>query len=210
MIKLILSAVLCFSVILSVSGQIIVVPGGSGSTAAAATFEHGFLPGKQFKIYPTAGKYDFKGRKLRVKLIDDRDNVKLKRVQCSDIELTNKSEFVDAQSIYKVEQYIDTLFRQSGITIDSTAAEALTIRFEGVDGRLYGAGYVRVHGLCQMKISYNNITKTYCSNISDADKNSPISPTAVVTRKTATRAMVSASFRDVIEQFLVDFKSYVE
>jgi len=58
-----------------------------------------------------------------------------------------------------------------------------------------------------MKIKYHNVLKTYCIDITDADKNSPISPNAFVTRKTATRIMASVSIREVIEQFFVDMRS---
>ena len=196
--------ILFFAGTFSLSGQIIIIP--VGLIVAVTVPQHGFLPGKKFKIYPTIEKYDFKGRKIRVELFDDRPGMNLKRVGCSGMEMTGQSEFANPETIYKVEQYIDTLFTQSGIVIDAAATDTLRVHFEAVDARLFGVAYVRVHGLCQMKMEYNNNTKTYCADISDADKNSPIKPTAVVTRKTATRVMASASMREVLEQFLSDLK----
>jgi hypothetical protein len=84
----------------------------------------------------------------------------------------------------------------------------LQIKLEGIDSRLIGFGYIRVHGLCQMKIKYKGITKTYCIDITDADQNSPISSYAFVSRLTATRILASASIREVIEQFFVDLKTF--
>ncbi|MEO6453809.1 MAG: hypothetical protein ABIN97_07060 [Ginsengibacter sp.] len=58
-----------------------------------------------------------------------------------------------------------------------------------------------------MKINFKNISKTYCIDITDKDKHSPIGGNAFVTRKTATRVITSAAIREVIEQFLSDFKA---
>jgi hypothetical protein len=187
-----------------VKAQVVVIP----MIGAAAMPEHGFLPGKKFQFYPTIDKYDFTGLKLRVELFDDRDSLKLHQVECSDIQFTNTSEFADANTIYIVKQYFDTLFKQSGAIIDSSSSDLLQARLEGIDARLIGFGSVRAHGLCQIKIKYQEHEKTYCVDITDADKHSPVKPTAFVTRKTGTRIIASASIREVIEQFLIDLKNY--
>jgi len=200
---LLLISTLC--IVNSAHCQVIIVP--IGLIGASAMPEHGFLPGKKFKFYSTIGKYDFNGRQFRVELYDDRAILKLKKTECSDIEFTNTSEFSQPDCMNKVSQYIDTLFRQSNARVDSTATDTLKIKFEGIDARLIGFGYARVHGLCQMKVTYHNFNKTYCIDITDADKNSPIGPNAFVTRLTATRIMASASIREVLEQIIVDLKS---
>lgn len=168
--------------------------------------EHGFLPGKKIHFYPTIDKYDFHGLKLRIELFDDRDSLKLDKIQCSEINFTNTSEFTDPNCIFFVGRYLDSLFKQSGATLDSNSIDTLQVRFEGIDARLIGFGYIRAHGLCQMKIKYHNAIKTYCIDITDADKHSPIDSNAFVTRLTATRIMASASIREVIEQFFIDIK----
>jgi len=186
-------------------GQVIIVPIGLSATIGAAIMpEHGFLGGKKFAFYPTIEKYDFNGLTLRVELMDDRPNLKLTKVQCSEIPFTNTSEFADPACIYKVKEYLDTLFRQAGAKIDSTASDTLRVKLEGIDARLIGFGQIRAHGLCQMTFSYHNFTKQYCIDITDADKHSPIGKNAFVTRKTATRVIASAAIREVIEQFFVD------
>lgn len=168
--------------------------------------EHGFLPGKKFKFYPTIDKYDFNGLKLRMELFDSRDFHNNTKIKCSDLELTNTSEFADPASIYKVCEYFEKLFSQSGAMIDSTSSDTLQIWLEGIDARLIGFGYIRAHGLCQIRVKYHNLNKTYCTDITDADPHSPISPNALVTRLTATRIIASASIREVIEQFFVDLR----
>jgi len=185
--------------------QVIIIP--IGLIGASVMPEHGFLPGKKFKFYPAINKYDFNGSKFRIELIDCRDILKLKKIQCSELEFTNTSEFASPDCIYKVGQYIDTLFNQCGAILDTTAKDTVKVRFEGIDTRLIGFGSIRVHGLCQMSINYHNFTKTYCIDITDADKNSPISPNAFVTRLTATRIMSSISMRGIIEQIIADLQS---
>jgi hypothetical protein len=199
--KKIILSILSVFIINFVMGQLIIIPIPIGKGLVP---EHGFLPGSKFKFYPTINTYDFKGFKLRVEVYDDRENVKLTKTHCSDLEFTNTSEFTNSNCIFKVSQYVDTLLEQSRATLDSTSTDTLQVKLEGIDARLIGFGYVRVHGLCQIKVKYHNITKIYCSDITDADKNSPISPNALVSRKTATRIMASASIREVIEQFFVD------
>ncbi len=187
-----------------IKAQVIIFP--IGIIGATIMPEHGFLPGKKFKYYSTIDKYNFNGLKIRIELYDERKNLLLTKIQCSETLLTNTSEFTSTNSIYKLGNYLDTLFKQAGVIIDTNSTDILKIKLEAIDARLIGFGYIRVHGLCQIKINYRNINKTYCIDITDADKNSPISPNAFVTRLTATRIMASAAMREVIEQFFADIK----
>ena len=205
MLKRLLVFIFALYIINSAHSQIIIVP--IGLIGVAVTPEHGFLPGKKFKFYPALNKYDFNGRKFRIELTDCREKLKLKKIQCSELAFTNTSEFTSPDCIFKVGRYIDTLFHQSGAVLDTTANDTVKVRFEGIDSRLIGFGTIRVHGLCQMTMNYRNFTKTYCIDITDADKNSPINPNAVVTRLTATRIMSSISMREIIEQMIADLKS---
>lgn len=175
---------------------------------AAIVPEHGFLPGKKFPFYSTIDKYDLSTLKLRVEMFDERNSLNLQRINCSELKLTNTSEFKNSDCIYKVGQYFDKLLKESGASLDSTATDTLKINLQAIDARLIGFGYITVHGLCQMKIKYHNHFNIYCVDITDSDKHSPISPTAFVTRLTATRIIASASIREVIEQFFIDLKSY--
>jgi hypothetical protein len=202
-----LLTLIAFSIFsVTIYGQIIVFPIPVGVISKAMP-EHGFLPGKKFKLYPTIDKYDFSELKVRIELFDDRPLANLNKTECSEMQFTNSSEFESPGTIYKVKEYLDTLLRQTGAVIDSTSTDTIQVRLEGIDSRLIGFGNVRVHGLCQMKIKYHGKTNTYCTDITDADKHSPISKNAFVTRLTATRIMTSASIREVIEQFFVDLKT---
>lgn len=169
--------------------------------------EHGFLPGKKFQFYPTIGKYDFSRLKPRLEVYDDRESANLTKVDCSEIEFTNTSEFAQPDCIHLLAKYADTLFSQAGATIDSTSTDTIQIHLEGIDARMIGFGVIRAHGLCQLKIRYHNATKTYCIDITDADKDSPLGKNAFVTRKTATRIIGSAAMRAALEQIFKDIHS---
>lgn len=169
--------------------------------------EHGFLAGKKFTFYPTIDKYNFSEMSLRIEIEDKRNELKVKTLKCSSVEISNKSEFVGNYGTSKVYEYFQFLLPQSGIRIEQTSNEVLKTELIALDCRLFGFGEITAHGLCEMKITYKNISKTYCIDITDKDKHCPISSNSWVTRKTATRIMTSAAIREVIELFLIDLKS---
>lgn len=191
--------------------QIIYPQGGAiGSLlyTAGAEFmpEHGFLPGKKFPTYETVEKFDFNGKKIKVVLFDDRNTLNLKKIDCSEVELTNSSEFKNEQGIAKVWEYINKLANDSKLIIDKDAPYEYEIRLMALDARLIGFGSIDVHGMTQIKVTHNGVEKIYCTDIQDGDKNSPLSKSSFVSRKTATRFMMSASIRETIEKFLKDLK----
>ena len=185
-----------------------VIGGLSYALAKEIMPEHGFLPGKKFPTYPTVNTFDFKDLKLKVILYNDRDERKLTKINCSEVEINNKTELKAEQGTVKVWDYLNTLFLQSKISIDTTSTDELEVRLTALDCRLIGFGQIAVHGLCQMEFKYKGITKTYCTDIEDGDKNAPLSKTSFVSRKTATRYMASASIRETIEKFLNDLKDW--
>jgi hypothetical protein len=169
--------------------------------------EHGFLPGKEFKFYPTVEKYDFGGRKIRVELYDDRDSLRLVQLECAKVEIDNQSEFVGARGAQAVQYYWAKLLPEADMVLDSTAADTVKVHLEALDSRMIGHFSIRAHGLCQMRIEHSGGIKTYCVDITDKDPHSPVSSHAFVTRLTATRIITSAAIREVIEQFFIDLKA---
>ena len=140
-----LTLVICFSSLCK--GQITYPQGGlisnlSYSLASSLTPEHGFLPGKKFPIYPLIKKNDFNEMSLKVILYDDRKNMSLNKINCSEIEITNQSELNSEQGTSKVLEYIHSLFLESNIKIDSSSTNELEIRLTALDCRLIGFGQV--------------------------------------------------------------------
>jgi hypothetical protein len=168
--------------------------------------EHGFLPGKEFKFYPTIKKYNFAGLKVRAEIYDQRADLQIKKLDCSDVDITNQSEYWGESGVSKVRDYVQFLCSQSDITLDSAASDTLKIYLEVLDTRLIGVGSVTVHGLCKMTIKIKDFSKSYCIDITDKSLHSPISKNALVTRKTATRVIQSASIREVLELFFEDIQ----
>ena len=169
--------------------------------------EHGFLPGKDFKFYPTVDKYDLGGRKVRVELYDDRDSLRLVKLECAQVEINNQSEFVGARGARAVQYYWAKLIPEANMVLDSTATDTVRVHLEALDSRMVGHFSIRAHGLCQMRIQHRGVSKTYCVDITDKDPHSPVSRHALVTRLTATRIITSAAIREVIEQFFIDVKT---
>lgn len=169
--------------------------------------EHGFLPGKKFPTYETVEKFDFKGRKIKVVLFDERNTLNLKKLDCSEVEITNSSEFAGEQGIAKVWEYINKVANDSKLVIDKNAPDEYEIRLMALDSRLIGFGSIAAHRLTQIKVTHNGIEKIYCTDLEDGDKNAPLSKSSFVSRKTATRLMMSASIRDTVEKFLSDLKT---
>ena len=166
--------------------------------------EHGFLPGKKFPTYETVEKFDFNNKKIKIVLYDDRNTLNLTNIDCSKVGLTNSSEFNKEQGIVKVWEYLNKLANDSKLIIDKDATEEYEIRLMALDTRLIGFGSIDVHGMCQISVKHNGIEKIYCTDIQDGDKNSPLSKSSFVSRKTATRFMMSAAIRETIEKFLKD------
>lgn len=179
---------------------------GSFLYTAAAEFmpEHGFLPGKAFPTYNTVEKYDFNNKKIKIILFDDRNSLNLKKTECSQVTLTNKSEFNNEQGIVKVWEYLNKLANDSKLIIDKDASDEYEIRLMALDTRLIGFGSIDVHGICQISVKHNGIEKIYCTDIQDGDKNAPLSKSSFVSRKTATRFMMSSAIRETIEKLLKD------
>jgi hypothetical protein len=171
--------------------------------------EHGYawLKGKKLKIYPTLGQYDFKGRQLRVVVSDDRYTLQLPHLNCSETEITNTSEYAGESGADVVCNYLQTLFPQANLIIDSNAIDTLKMSIKALDARLFMHFSGTVHGLCQIHVQLGNFNKTYCRDITDKDDHSPVSSNALVTRNGATRIMLSAAVREVIEQFFIDLQA---
>jgi len=132
----------------------------------------------------------------------------LLKINCSEVEINNKSELKGEQGTVKVWDYLNTLFLQSNIIIDTTSEDELEVRLTALDCRLIGHGQTVVHGLCQLEFKYKGLTKTYCTDIEDGDINAPLSKKSFVSRKTATRYMASAAIRETIEKFLTDLEDW--
>ncbi len=203
--KIILGLLLLFSAVGAEAQHIIVTFAWMPERAMMP--EHGFLPGKKFRFYPAIGKYDLGGKRLRVELHDERDSLRLMRVDCSPVEMTKTSEFEGPYGTHVVENYIDTLFAPAGAVVDSSSSDVLKVNLEALDARLIGFGSITAHGLCMMTTEWHGTTHHYCVDVTDKDPHSPISSHAFVTRKTATRVIAAAAIREALEKVITDLQA---
>ncbi len=169
--------------------------------------EHGFLPGQDFTFYSAVHKYDLKGASYYIKVDDDRSILQLQKITCSKKKLTNTSEFEGQYGLETFSKYAAALFSQANAVVTVEAKDTVQITLEALDSRLIGFLFIRAHGLCQIRVKYKSLEKTYCVDITDADEHSPVSSDAWVTRLTATRIMTAAAMREIIEYVLADLQN---
>lgn len=81
---------------------------------------------------------------------------------------------------------------------------AIIVELEGLSFKLIGAGYIVAHGFVQFKVSSPFLNRTYCSDMTDHDEDTPLKWYSLVTRKTASRLIVSGSMKRAAEQFVRD------
>lgn len=164
--------------------------------------KYGFLPGVKFPIYPTISKYDLKGKKINPIYRDER--YLFSKSSCSPWNFQKDSEFEGLYGLILFKTYFDSLLVNSNAIIDTTNGELIIVSLQVLQPLLFGRGHITVHGLCQLKVQFNEDAVIYCADIKDGDPNSPLSSDAFVTRKTAYRKMTSASMREAIEKYLID------
>lgn len=177
-----------------------------GLNSEAQNSEYGFLPGKKFPFYKLIGNYDLMGKRISIRLTDERKAAGLETISCSDIPLRNQTEFKDEYGVEVTRQYFFQLLADANAITDSLADDILEIEIQALDARLVGFGNITAHGLCQLKITYQGESVVLCTDLTDKDPHSPVSSKAWVTRKTATRIILSAAIRETVEKTIVSIK----
>ncbi len=163
----------------------------------------------QFPLYQTKTNFDFKGKVINIDFKDFRDSLNLKKVECSEFDIKNETEFDSETGSQIVKAYLDSLFVKSKFIINQNQnSEIVVVKLNVLDGKKTGIMIPKVHGICQMVFEYRDFKHTYCIDLQDGQTNSPIGRTTVITIKEAKGVLICASIREVIELFLKDFKTY--
>jgi hypothetical protein len=164
-----------------------------------------YFPGIEFPFLKPLKEFDFHDKALRVEFYDDRENLNLQHLNCSTMRITKR--WADLASKYgtlNTVDYMNKLLKNAHIKLDSLSDDKFEIHLQALDTRIIGAIYFRVHGLCQVRIQYKGVSKTYCTNFTDADPHSPLGKNAFTTRPEAYRLITAAAVREVTEQFMTD------
>lgn len=173
--------------------------------AGSNVFYYGFLPGTDYKYFNPLQKIDLKGKEFNIEIIDARG--KIKKVECfKDDEIDRDTELEGDLGLNYFRNYLITMIENNNGKINAKSENKIVVKLEGLSYLMYGFVFIRAHGLVQFEVSAPGLEKKYCSDMTDADDDSPLSQFSAVTRKTASRIMVSGSTRRALEFFLVDLQ----
>lgn len=193
--KTILSFALAFSCLLSLPVL---------ASAGSNIFYYGTLPGTDYKYFKPLQKLDLKGKQFNIEIIDARE--KIEKVECFEDVIDKKTELEGDLGLNYFRNCLTTMIENCNGKISAESANKMTIKLEGLSFMMYGFVFSRVHGLVQFEVSSNGLTKRYCADMTDADADSPLDQFSFVTRKTASRIIVSGSVRRALESLLVDLQ----
>jgi len=166
------------------------------------TLKYGYLPGGDYQYYSPIKKSDLKGKSYNLVISDDRSGVS--KIVCSDIALDRNTELEGSNGFNFFSKYCRAMIEANNGIVDSDSQNTIQIKLKGLSAQYYGFGYVKVHGLVEFDVLFDNLQKTYCSDMVDGDEDAPLKATSFATRKGALRKMVSGSTRRALEMFIND------
>lgn len=169
---------------------------------SCSTLYYGYLPGTEYKLLKPIAAIDLKGKAFNIEFKDGRGLNN--RISCSDYTLDRQTELEGNLGMEFFRQSIVTMIQASNGKVDSNAPDKVVVELDGLSFELIGAVYIVAHGLVEFKATSPLLNKTYCSDMTDHDADAPLKWYTLVTRKTATREIVSGSMRRAVEGFVKD------
>lgn len=163
---------------------------------------YGFLPGTEYKMLKPENAIDLKGKSFSIEFRDNRKDVN--KIACSDYSLDRETELEGALGAEYFKESVKAMIEGSNGKIDAASPNKVVLELEGLSFKLIGAVYIVAHGFAQFKVNSPFLNKTYCSDMTDHDEDAPLKWYSLVTRKTASRLMVSGSVRRAAEAFVRD------
>jgi hypothetical protein len=169
---------------------------------SCSTLYYGYLPGTEYKLLKPVTTIDLKGRAFNIEFKDSRGNTD--HISCSDYTLDRETELEGNFGMEFLRQEVTTMIEASNGKVDPSAPDKVVVDLNGLSFKLIGAFYIVAHGFVEFRATSPYLNKTYCSDMTDHDKDAPLAWYSFVTRKTATRLMVSGSMRRAVESFVKD------
>lgn len=165
---------------------------------------YGFLPGDDYEIYQPMKEFDLKDKSFDFEIVDSRGNKR--SVDCIKFELDRNTELEGKVGMSLVSEYFGKTLIGAGARLISDSGKKLKVEVEGLSFQLVGFGLITVHGIIQVRVNYEQKSKTYCVDLTDRDDDpyNPLSWYSFDTRVGASRKMVSAAVRKVVDQVLLD------
>lgn len=180
----------------------------AGLLCSCGPLYYGFLPGTDYMMLKPEKEIDLKGKSFNVEFRDNRKDVN--KIACSEYSLDRETELEGRLGAQYFRESMKAMIEGSNGKIDAASPNRVVVELEGVSFKLIGAGYIVAHGLVQFKVASSFLNKTYCSDMTDHDDDAPLKWYSVVTRKTASRLMVSGSVRRATESFIRDLANMVQ
>ncbi len=173
----------------------------SACASVKHTAQYGFLPGSEYQFYPPIRAVDLDGQHFNLLITDARGS---ENIKCSDITLPRETELEGAKGYEFFSNYARKFIEANNGVVDSSAKDTIELKLRGLDGKIYGFGFVRIWGLIEFDAIVGSTSKAYCSAMVDGDRDSPLRVSSMDTKKGAFRKMVSGSTRRALEQFVND------
>lgn len=167
-----------------------------------ASLYYGYLPGTSYKFYKPINIIDLKGKSYDITFKDSRSNIR--EIECSPHSLDRNTELEGNMGFSYFQQYVTQFVENNNGSIDGASLNQVTFELEALSFRLVGAFYIVMHGFVQVRVSTPNFSKVYCADMTDHDQDAPLKWYSLVTRKTATRLIVSGAVRRVLEDIMTD------
>jgi hypothetical protein len=166
---------------------------------------YGFLPGTDYKMLKPEKDIDLKGRSFNIEFKDSRKNID--KINCSEYALDRETELEGELGVQYFRESLTAMINGSNGKIDPASPNKIVVELEGQSFKLIGAVYIVAHGFVQFKVTSPFLNKTFCSDMTDHDEDAPLKWYSLVTRKTASRLMVSGSMRRAAENFVRELAS---
>lgn len=163
---------------------------------------YGYLPGMPYTILEPRSPIYLHGKTFNLEFHDSRGTII--KIDCSKHTLDRNTELEGKLGMQYLRACVVAMIENSNGKIDEASPNKVVIELEGLSFKLVGAIYIVAHGFVQFKASSAFLNKTYCSDLTDHDKDSPVKWHSFVSRKTATALIVSASMRRAVEEFVTD------
>jgi hypothetical protein len=169
-----------------------------------STLYYGYLNGDEYPIYKNTDQIDLNRKEFHIEIVDSR--LGQSAVECAPHEIDRNTELEGHRGIQLLKEYIEQSIMNANGQISESSSNIVHIELMAISFNLSGFVDISSTGVSQILVKYKKKTKSYCSQVSDKDKNSPLKWYSVETRKNISRKISSFAMRVNIDKLLQDLK----
>lgn len=167
--------------------------------------KYGWLPGGDYYFYSPINKVDLNKRKFNYVVNDKRAGIN--KIECSKMELDRKTELEGKMGLDYFSNYLTAMTEYNNGKVSMDSCDTITVDLLAISCQIYGFFFLRVFGDTKFKIEFKGVSREYCAEIGDGDKDSPLGLMSWDTRRGALRKLASASARKALEKFMADLST---